>query len=152
MLYVECYPDEVLVRILGVSRREVGHEKGKGNITNRLRDAVSGMGMVDEDPQGFQPRELRNYRREQANGQLVLLRHAQSPAKRLITISPRLEEWLYNRAAAHAINPREFSLPATAKELHDLPRYDQKPGYLEFLRRLLAVDTEMQCLRSWIRG
>lgn len=37
MLYVECYADEAVARILGVPRREIRHEHGKGNIANRLR-------------------------------------------------------------------------------------------------------------------
>jgi hypothetical protein len=149
MLYVECYPDEVLARTLGVPRREVKYEHGKGNITNRLSKLPAGTGMLDEDAGGFQPRELRNYRRVKQTGKLVLMEHANSSAKRLVLVCPRLEEWLYERAAACGVNPGDFSLPDTAARLHSIPRYEQKPKFVEFLKQLQA-DSEMQCLKNWI--
>ena len=53
MIYVECRPDEILVRqVTDLPRRQVVHEiKGKGEVCNRLmrnRDLVA---MVDEDPE-----------------------------------------------------------------------------------------------------
>ncbi|MCS6962894.1 AAA family ATPase [Thermoflexus sp.] len=34
---IECKPDEVLIRALGVPRRRIFHHSGKGNIGNHLR-------------------------------------------------------------------------------------------------------------------
>ncbi|HOK77487.1 MAG TPA: hypothetical protein PLW35_07170 [Verrucomicrobiota bacterium] len=150
MLYVECYPDEVLARTLGVPRREVKHEHGKGNITNRLSKLPSGIGMLDEDAPGFQPAALRNYRRVKQTGKLVLMEHANSPAKRLVLVCPRLEEWLYERAAANGVKPIDYGLPETAARLHSIPRYEQKPKFVEFLQRLHELDPEVKCLKEWI--
>jgi hypothetical protein len=150
MLYVECYPDEVLARTLGVPRREVKHEHGKGNITNRLNQLSEGTGMLDEDRLGFQAAGLRHYRPVKQTGKLVLMEHANSSAKRLVLVCPRLEEWLYERAAACGVNPLEYGLPDTAARLHSIPRYEQKPKFVEFLKRLHDLDSEMQCLKNWI--
>jgi hypothetical protein len=84
------------------------------------------------------------------SGKLVLLEHATTAAKRLVLVCPRLEEWLYARAAACGVNPCDYGLPNTADRLHSIPRYEQKPKFVEFLKRLHTLDAEMQCLRSWI--
>jgi len=150
MLYVECYADEALARVLGVPRRSIRHAHGKGNITNRLQRLEAGTGLIDEDTAGFQPRELQNYRRTQQVGDLVLLTHSDSAAKRLILIRPRLEEWLLARAAAQDVNPTEFGLPDSPDRLHSIPRYDQKPKFPDFLNRLKELDPHMKQLSQWI--
>ena len=149
MLYVECYPDEMLARTLGVPRCEVKHEHGKGNITNRLRRLDAGKGLLDEDAPGFQPAELKNYRRVKQTGRLVLMEHTSSAAKQLVLVCPRLEEWLYERAAACGVKPTDYGLPDSAAKLHSIPRYEEKPKFVEFLKRL-QNDLEMQCLKSWL--
>lgn len=151
MLYVECYADEVLVRTLGVPRREVRHEHGKGNITNRLRTVATGKGMIDEDPSGFQPAELRNYRKVQQNGSLVLMEHTASHSNQLVIICPNLEEWLYERASASGVSPAQYRLPATPQQLKTVPHYERKLNFLEFLKRLCTIDTELACLKEWIK-
>jgi len=150
MLYVECYLDEVLARTLGVPGCDVKHEHGKGNITNRLRKLTAGTGMLDEDREGFQAAGLREYRRVKQSGKLVLMEHANSAAKRLVLICPRLEEWLYERAAACGVKPGDYGLPDTAARLKAIPRYEQKPKFPDFLQRLKPVDPEVQRLGKWI--
>jgi hypothetical protein len=150
MLYVECYPDEVLARTLGIPRRFVRHEHGKGNITNRLSRLAAGTGLLDEDSAGFQPREFKNYREVNRTGKLLLLEHVNHPNKRLVLVCPRLEEWLFARAAAQQVNPGDYGLPATPDRLHSIPRYERKPKFVEFLNRLQESDFEVQCLKSWI--
>lgn len=61
MLYVECYPDELLARLFHVPHRHIRHAHGKGNILNRLRRSKAGIGLVDEDPLAAQPADLQFY-------------------------------------------------------------------------------------------
>lgn len=150
MLYVECFPDEVLARTLGVPRREVKHEHGKGNIINRLSKLMAGTAMLDEDPGGSQPRELQNYKRVKQTGNLVLMEHKNSSAKRVVLMCPRLEEWLYMRAEACEVKPADYGLPDSAAELHSIPRYEEKPKFVEFLKRLLEMDDEVKSLKDWV--
>ena len=147
MLYVECYPDELLARTLRVTRRTVRHEHGKGNIVNRLRRLQAGTGLMDEDPTGSQPDELRHYQEVERVGNLILLEHATEAGKRVILISPRLEEWLYERAGVHRLSPNDYGLPDSPDRLHSIPRYDQKRSFVEFLNRLRKLDSDMQQLR-----
>lgn len=150
MLFVECYPDELLVRILGVPRRAIRHACGKGNIFNRLRQLEAGTGLIDEDPGAFQPPEWRNYRAIQRVGNLLLTQHVAAPARQVVVICPRLEEWLYDRASHCQINPTFYGLPQTAAALKKISRYDKRPRFREFLECLHACDKQMQCLAKWV--
>ncbi|MBM3946011.1 MAG: hypothetical protein FJ315_01245, partial [SAR202 cluster bacterium] len=55
MIYVECKPDEVLVRtLLNVARRGVIHElRGKFEVINRVSAGDGAKGLVDEDPGAY---------------------------------------------------------------------------------------------------
>ena len=58
---VECYPDEAVLRALGVPRKQLLHEARKGEVFNWLKKNAGGVGMVDEDPASAQPRDLSSY-------------------------------------------------------------------------------------------
>ena len=51
MIYVECYADETLVKVLGIPGKEIVHAGGKGNICNKLSKTNCSKGLIDEDPQ-----------------------------------------------------------------------------------------------------
>jgi len=150
MVYVECYPDELLVCLLGTPRRNVRHARGKGDLLNKLRKLPVGIGLVDEDPQASQPSELNSYQKAEQTGSLILLRPNDGAYRRLIVICPRLEEWLYQRAAVCGIVPQHFGLPASAHELKKLPRYDQQLKFRGFLEQLCRSDVEVKSLQQWI--
>ena len=147
MLYVECYADEAVAKVLGVPSRSIRHVHGKGNIENRLRRLEAGTGLMDEDISGFQPRD---YRPTDQVGNLLLLTHATTATKRIVLIRPRLEEWLIARATVHNLKLADFGLPDSPDRLHSIPRYDRKPKFPDFLQRLMQVDPEVQRLGKWI--
>ena len=64
MLYVECLPDETLVRRLtGLPKREIIHQlKGKYEVLEMLATRTNSIAMVDEDPNTNQPRYLERMR------------------------------------------------------------------------------------------
>lgn len=150
MLYVECNADEALARVVGVPRRSLRHEHGRGNILNRLRRLEAGTGLVDEDKVGIQYGEFKNYREVEKTGGLVLMAHTSSSEKRIVVVCPRLEEWLFARAAVCRLGPSDFGLPANPNHLHSIPRYDRNPKFLDFLKRLKELDSVMQRLGAWI--
>jgi len=47
---VECNADEVVLRALGVTKKQLLHFGGKGNVINRLKELPGATGIVDEDP------------------------------------------------------------------------------------------------------
>jgi hypothetical protein len=146
---VECYPDEMVLRALGVPRRQLLHEPRKGEVLNWLRKTPGAMGMVDEDPDSAQPRDLISYQQVQAEEGLVLLARQGRSGQRLIVVCPRLEDWLIQRAKICGVDPKRYQLPGTAKELHDIPRYDQKGGFRRFLDGL-KDERGMGLLRQWV--
>jgi hypothetical protein len=147
---VECYPDGALLRALGVSKKQLRHERCKGEVVKRVRKFDCATGLVDEDPTSAQPRDLDNYKQIQVGEGLFLLARRDDNNKRLIIICPRLEDWLISRAKSSGIRPEDYGLPGDPDRLHSIPRYEQKPGFLRFLTELKEQDKGMQLLRQWI--
>jgi hypothetical protein len=147
---VECYPDEVVLRELGIPRRQLLHQARKGEVFNWLKKTPGGIGMVDDDPASAQPCDRCNYLQMQASEGLLLLSRAGSGGQKLIVVCPRLKDCLMQRAEACGINPRHYQLPDTAKGLHDIPRYEQKDGFRRFLAELNNHDSGMSLLRRWV--
>jgi hypothetical protein len=106
--------------------------------------------MVDEDPDSDQPRDLVSYQQVQASEGLLLLVRRGSSGQRLIVVRPRLEDWLIQRAKVCGVDPRQYQLPGTAKELHNIPRYEQKDGFQRFLAELSDHDKGLSLLRQWV--
>ena len=154
IVLVECFHDFALAKALGVRRQAIRHESGKGNVLNRLSKAqAEAVGLLDEDPHGGNPpAQLANYEEKDRTGGLRLLVHRQDPSKHVIEISPRLEEWLVARARTCNIDLATHRLPGTAREMHDNPRCDLKPGFQPFIQELLQIDAEMKTLRRWLQG
>jgi len=146
---VECYPDEAVLRALGVPRRQVLHEARKGEVFNWLKENARGVGMGDEDPGNTQPHDLSNYQEVEAGEGLRLLVRRGSSGQRLIVVCPRLEDWLIQRAQKCGVDPKQHHLPGTAKELHNMPRYHRRDGFRRFLAELNR-DRGMNLLRQWV--
>lgn len=148
---VECYPDTALVRFLGIPRKQILHERSKGNVINRLRGLPDAVGIVDEDPASGQHRDLANYQVVKAAEGLRLLARPGGRGQKLIVLCPRLEEWLMQRAKVCGIDPKDHHLPGTARALHRIPRYDQKDGNRSFIEELTMRDPRgMGLLRQWV--
>jgi hypothetical protein len=152
IVLVECYSDTALIRALGVQRRNLLHEFCKGNVMNGLRKATSdAAGLIDADPNSQNPpAELANYRQTEDAYGLRLLVHTQEPRKKVIEVSPRLEEWLVGRANACKLDLAQYGLPQTASEMKRIPRYDKKSGFQRFLQDLLKADNGMKTLKTWL--
>ena len=149
-VFVECYPDAALLRALGVSKKQLRHERCKGEVVKRVHKFDCATGLVDEDPTSTQPRDLDNYKQIQTVEGLCLLTRRNDDNKRLVIICPRLEEWLISRAKSSGIRPEDYGLPGDPDRLHSIPRYEQKPGFLRFLTELKERDKGMRLLQQWI--
>lgn len=147
---VECYPDETLLRTLGVPRKQIGHERCKGEVVNRVLKSDCATGLIDEDPSSAQPRDLDNYKEVQAAEGLRLLARRDDKNKRLIIVCPRLEDWLIARAKSSGIRPEDYGLPGDPDRLHSIPGYEQKEGFRRFLAELKERDSGMHLLRRWV--
>ena len=116
-IYVECKPDEVLVRALGIPRREIKHWRDKGRLYKHLQDEPGLIGLIDEDPFSAQPAGLGRERPEERPeyGLKVIAGNS-----RLIILCPRLEEWILQAAKEAALDPTRFGLPDQGQSLHDV--------------------------------
>jgi hypothetical protein len=74
MTYVECKPDELMVRVLGISRKNLRHENDKPRVCRRLSENRKSTGMVDEDPHTGQDKyiQLLKFSEEQAGVKVLL--------------------------------------------------------------------------------
>ena len=149
-ILVECYPDETLLRILGVPRKQLRHERCKGEVVKRVHKFGNATGLIDEDPTSAQPRDLDNYKQVQTGEGLRLLARRDDKNKRLIIVCPRLEDWLLQRAGSSDIKSEDYGVPNDPNRLHSIVRYDQKYGFQQFLLELKEQDKGMHLLRRWI--
>ena len=136
MIYVECRPDEILVRqVTDLPRRQVVHEiKGKGEVCNRLmrnRDLVA---MVDEDPEATQPKYMTRLFLDSESADLGLKLYLdRSLNNRIVVLCPKLEEWLLRAAADSGLSMNTYGLPDRANPLHSEINLDERK-----IQRLLA--------------
>jgi len=113
---VECIPDTILVRTLGIPSRKIHHAGSKGRVIKNVEKGI-GTGIIDEDPGYTQPRILSKYTLTSSLPNLgikILTRNG----KRLIVISPRLEEFILEACKESSIDPRRFGLPNDPDHLH----------------------------------
>jgi hypothetical protein len=149
-ILVECYPDETLLRTLGVPRKQLRHERCKGEVVKRVLKFDCATGVIDEDPASAQPRELDNYKEVRAAEGLRLLARRDDKNKRLIIICPRLEDWLLQRAGLSGIEPEDYGVLSQPNHLHSIPRYERTDGFQRFLSELKEQDKGMHLLHRWV--
>jgi len=148
---VECNADEVVLRNLGVPKRQLFHFGGKDKLINRLRHLHGAVGVVDEDSASIQHPDLKaSYRQAESAEGLRLLARQGSGGQRLVIICPKLEDWLIERAKSSGIRPEDHGLLSDPDRLHSIPRYEQKEGFRRFLAELKERDGGMHLLRRWV--
>lgn len=147
---VEDAPHKSLLCSLRISRKCILVMGAKGNVIKKLKDRPGDVGIVDEDPSSIQTQshELAKYQVMGSGEGLQLLARRGSGGQRLIVLCPIVEDWLMDRARACAIDPRQYYLPGTAKELKGLLHYEEKDGFLRFLNEL--SDKDIGLLRQWV--
>lgn len=150
MIVVECYSDEYLIKSMGFPRKKIKHGKSKGNVVDKVKNGSRIIGMIDEDPESAQPSDLKNYVHKKAAGNIKLLVRNNDNHRRIIQISPRLEEWLLHRAKMNQISPKDFNLPADPNKFHSLGRLERKKNFQSFIKKLAEADEEMKIIRKWI--
>lgn len=115
---VECNPDELLVRVLGLGIKEIAHQSNKGEVCNYLRKTDINIAILDEDPSSGQPNYLKEFNTVDEKFGVRKLQH-KAVNKTILVIRPRLEEWIISQCRISGINPVDFFLPQDAKRLKD---------------------------------
>ncbi|NOQ28711.1 MAG: hypothetical protein GQ566_01230 [Methanosarcinales archaeon] len=150
MIVVEGHSDKALVTDMGFPEKQIKIGSGKGKVLESVNKNQATIGIIDEDPYSVQPSDLKKYIEKDSRRTIKLLARKDDDSKRLIQISPRLEDWLYSRARQNQIDPRSFGLPKYPEDLHNILRVDKKENFHRFLNELIKVDDEMGTLKKWI--
>lgn len=153
MIYVECKPDEMLVRtLLSVSKRDVVHElKGKFEVINRISTSNGVKGLVDEDPGAHVPVYLQRTPIADDIALLGLRRYTDTRrGNHVVVLLPRLEEWLLAAAADVGVRVGTYGLPERVSQLRGVINDD-----LRKVERLVADLNgsgipRMRTLRQWL--
>ena len=149
MIVVECYTDIFLIKSLGFSKKHIKHAKGKGNVLKIVKTNKKSVGIIDEDPQSRGYSEIINYKEIDKKSTIKLLVRKNDKTKRLIQISPYLEDWLFNRAKQDNISLMGYNLPNNPRDIHD-PHIERNKNFQKFLLRLIKKDDEIKTLKKWI--
>lgn len=116
-LHLECYADEALAMALGVSRKAIIHNPGKGSVAKQLAKQSSVIGLVDEDPGSAEPTTLARFSEvEFKHG--VRFKKDSKTGNALVVLCPRLEDWAIKTAKEAGLALKEFNLPDDPSELH----------------------------------
>lgn len=117
MIFVECRPDRLLVRVLGVPKDTIRHVGNKPEVYKMIERYPASKGVVDEDPDSYQPPYLHKLRFVEESSGLRRLRDERTSSE-LVLLCPRMEEWVIEAAKEVGIHLRAFGLPDEPKLLH----------------------------------
>jgi len=117
LIFIECEPDKVLVRTLGVPRGRIRHAHSKGNVCRRLLKNKNSVGVVDEDPESIQPSYLQQLELISEEHDIKLLYDRQRE-NYVIVLCPTLEGWIVKAAVDAGVDLSRYGLPAIPEELH----------------------------------
>lgn len=118
-IVVECDPDEVLAKVLGLTRKEIVHQNNKGEVCNYMNKSQIYLGIIDEDPGSGQPKYLNQFQFVEEKFQIKKL-YKQNTKQTILIIRPRLEEWIIGQCAKSEVNPTYFHLPNNPKQLKEV--------------------------------
>lgn len=126
MIFVECKPDRLMVRILAdVKKKEIRHAGNKFEVMKQLDKHDMALGIIDEDPGKTQPVQLNKAKDISKDDfrsvDLVLLSYGNNI---VLVLRPRLEEWLLKTAKEINIDLKKLNLPADPERLHSVINYN----------------------------
>ncbi|MCC6723509.1 MAG: hypothetical protein IT258_03295 [Saprospiraceae bacterium] len=117
MTFVECKPDELLVRVLGVTRKQLRHENDKPRVCGRLSKLEKCTGLVDEDPHTEQDTYIKALKFQEEKHAVKIFKDGKRKNK-VIMLCPRLEEWLIFTTQSAGLKMADFGLSDKGNELH----------------------------------
>jgi len=101
-IYVECYPDKVLVDVIAerlrFSKKNIDHRSGKARICKILEKYDNCIALLDEDPYSSQPPYLKRILAKSDSKVLdkygIKVVIDANKNNRIVLLCPRLEEWI----------------------------------------------------------
>jgi len=119
MIYTECKPDSVLVKTLGIPKKEIIHLGGKPEVCKQLEKRENWKGLIDEDPFSIQPSYLKRLKmRVNLSNYGFKVLYDNCNNNDLIVLCPRLEEWVLTATKEAQIDIKRYNLPDDGEHLH----------------------------------
>ncbi len=143
MIYLECKPDEALVRSLGVRRRDISHQRNKEQVLKMITRVTNCIALVDEDPNSLpSPLFGQLLRQEDSLSRGILLYLDRRRNNRVVVLCPNLEGWVIRSAQEQGIRHDRppYRLPNTAHSIHNVIN-DRLPNLRHLLADLLAAQS-----------
>src|SRR5256885_10891836 len=104
----ECYVDTKLAEILAESSTKFNHQKGHGNVANKMQFALKNrvaLGVIDEDTiKVRKAKYFSEFKEIRTENNLILQKHSRRKHY-LIIIKPAIEKWLLENAKVSEVVP-----------------------------------------------
>ena len=136
----ECEVDTRLVQILADITKRPNHQKGHGNVANKmlfdLKNQLA-LGIIDEDTiKVRKAKYFTEFKLIKTENFLTLQKHYQIDHY-LIIIKPAIEKWLLKNAEVSGVTPENFRTPTQRfKKLHEEESNSQKSRFLCFYQEI----------------
>lgn len=118
MIYLECNPDELLCKMLGVPKKQTKHHNDKGRICNYLVRQNGEIGLVDEDPHATPPTSIASFTKS-GNRTHAIDVLTDKKGNKLVVLCPRLEGWLLYTCKQNGLDIKFFNLSEKENRLHN---------------------------------
>jgi hypothetical protein len=136
MIHFECLTEECLLFSLGVSKSEITHHSGKGQVCKILEKGENLTGLVDEDPDAMHHsyyKRMIQFKLEEKFG--IIHCFDKSKSNTMIVVKPRFEDWIIEVTSGEKVKMSDFNLSDDPVELHRIITF--RKGDLENLLRFL---------------
>jgi hypothetical protein len=150
MIYIECDADEVLIRQLGIARKEFSHEGGKFEICRRLQKVRNSIGLIEHDYGATDPSYVKRCILTEEKFAIKIYRDKASENK-LIILFNDLEDWVLNVSKKNKIEVAQFGLESERNALHrSMPM--RLNAFKKLIDRLIEVKSiELSFLQSQLK-
>lgn len=124
MTYFECYSDELLLRNLGFTAKELsgGHSFGRAKVCYRLSKSNDSVALIDEDPGSSMDPYLSQVSKTVpifTDNYLICWKDKKNN-NLLVVLRPDLETWIIRLAKDVDIDLTEYRLSNDSEKLYDL--------------------------------
>ncbi|MBN2745687.1 MAG: hypothetical protein JXR34_03090 [Bacteroidales bacterium] len=133
-VHIECNPDELLVKKLGVKSKQIYHRNGKGTALKNLAKNSGNIAMVDEDDGCNKSSYEKNLILiEEKYGVKV---YTDNKENKVLVLKVKLEDWVIAAGKLSEIKMESYNLPQKPNELHSVI-LNRLKNYERFLDVLL---------------
>jgi len=119
VIYVECNPDKLLLKTLGVLKKHIVHAGGKSNICKQLEKHKNCKALIDKDPGSPQPPYIKKLKINEVHSrEKIEILKDEKNNNIVIMLDPRLEGWIIYVAKQVKISLERYGLSNDEGRLH----------------------------------